>query len=152
MEGAVKAVKFIFWILVAVSVMLFWQVVRSNPSDARTPEINYSTFISQAESGQIERVTITGSRIEGEYRNAKGRFWLTGPSNPTVFLGVLHDKGVEIQFRNGAQGSVLLQLLGTWAPLILLVATWFYMSRRVQRRTNSQSPAGGGLDASGGPS
>jgi cell division protease FtsH len=130
----------IFWLLMVVSAVLFWQVVRVNPSSARTPEISYSTFISQAESGQIARVTITGSRIEGEYRDGKGRFRLTGPNDPAVFLGVLHDKSVEILFREVGEQNLPLQLLGSWAPLILLGALWFFMVRQMQLRRN---PAGG---------
>jgi cell division protease FtsH len=109
----------LFWIVIAISAALLRQVVRSNPRDQRTPEISYSAFISQAEAGEIARVTISGPRIEGEYRNEKGTFRLTGPSNPGPFLGILQDKGVEIRFRDVETQSVPLQLLGSWAPMIL---------------------------------
>jgi ATP-dependent Zn protease len=100
-----------FWFLIVVSAALFWQVVRSNPADRQSPEVDYSTFISQAQAGQIASVRITGARIDGEYRDGKGRFWLTGPSNSTVFLGVLQDKGVEIRFREVQTENLPLQCL-----------------------------------------
>jgi cell division protease FtsH len=139
-----------FWTVVVLSAMLLFQVVRAGP-DAKTPQIPYSTFIAQAEAGQIARVAVTGSRIEGEYRDGKGRFRLTGPNDPAVFLGVLHDKGVEVQFRNVADGNLPLQLLGTWSPLILLGALWFFMIRQQQRqRRPPPQDNGGSLGPSGG--
>jgi cell division protease FtsH len=137
-----------FWIVIVVSALLLWQVVRSSdPANARAPEIDFSTFMAQAEAGQIARVRITGTRIDGEYRTGNGKFWLTGPSNPAVFLGVLQDKGVEIRFRDVQTESVPLQLLGTWAPMILLGAIWFYMIRTLRRRP-PPGATGGNLDPS----
>ena len=142
-------IKIAFWIVIVVSAALLWQVVRSNPSDQRTPEISYSAFLSQAEAGEIARVTITGPRIEGEYRDGKGRFRLTGPSNPGPFLGILQDQGVEIRFRDVETQSVPLQLLGSWAPMILLGALWFFMIRQLRQRRNPPGGAGGSFDPSG---
>jgi cell division protease FtsH len=146
MNSTVKTV--FFWLVIGISASLLWQVVRTNPSNSQTQEISYSTFITQAEAGKIARVSIAGSKIEGEYRDGKGRFQLIGPSNPSAFLGILQDKSVEIRFRDAQQGSLPLQLLGTWAPLILLAALWFFMIRQMQqRRANASS---GGPSSSGG--
>ena len=48
----------------------------------------------------------------------------------------LNDKGVNITFRDVNSGSLPLQLLGTWAPLILLGALWFFMIRQMQTGGN----------------
>jgi len=149
MDRSLKTV--VFWIVIVLSAMLLWDVVHSGSTNAQSPEINYSTFIAKAQSGEIARVSITGDRIQGEYRNGEGKFHLTGPSNPAAFLPILQDKGVEIQFRDAQQGNLPLQLLGTWAPLILLGGLWFFMIWRMQvrQRRPPNSPAGG-FDASGG--
>jgi cell division protease FtsH len=137
-----------FWFLIVVSGVLFWQVVRSNPADRQSgAEIDYSTFISQAQAGQIASVRITGARIDGVYREERGKFWLIGPSNSAVFLGVLQDKGVEIRFRDVQTENLPLQLLGTWAPLILLGALWFFMIR-VWRARIPPGARGSNLDPS----
>jgi ATP-dependent Zn protease len=142
-----RSLSVLFWMLVMVSLLLFWLVIRTNSTGTRIPEIDFSTFMSQAEAGQIARVRITGTRIDGEYRTGNGKFWLTGPSNPAVFLGVLQDKGVEIRFRDVQTQNIPLQLLGTWAPLFLLVILWIIAIRRLGRRGAKQS-AGGNLDPS----
>jgi cell division protease FtsH len=51
-------------------------------------------------------------------------------------IKALHDKGVSMTFRDANSGSWPLQLLGTWAPLILLGALWFFMIRQMQTGGN----------------
>ncbi len=145
MNRIVKAV--VFWAVICVSAMLLWQVGRSTPDDRKIPEIDYSRFMSDVDAGNVASVDITGTRIQGQYRDAKGAFRLIGPSNPGVYLDALRNKGVEIRFRDGGNSSPPLQLLGTWAPLILLGALWFFMIRQMQKRRSIPPegipPAGG---------
>jgi cell division protease FtsH len=147
MNQTIKTI--VFWIVIVVSASLLWQVVRSRSASSPSSEISYSTFISKAQSGEIASVSIMGTRIEGEYRNGKGTFWLAGPSDPAAFLGILQEKGVEIRFRDGSANNTALQLLGTWAPLLLLGALWLVMVRQM-RRKGPPSGSGGSLGPSGG--
>jgi cell division protease FtsH len=149
MDRTVKTV--LFWVAIVLSAMLLWQVVQSGRPSSRIPEITYSTFIAKARAGEIANVIITNDQIEGEYRNGAGAFHLTGPSNAGVFLQVLQDKGVEIRFRDVPEVNLPLQLLGTWAPLILLGGLWFFLVRQNQiRRRKPPGGPGGGLDSSSG--
>lgn len=141
MNSTLKTVA--FWAVIVVSAWLLWQVVRSNAPTSRSPEIPYSTFIAKAQAGEIASVNITGTQILGEYRNGGGTFHLTGPNTPAAYLGTLQDKGVEIQFRDANEGNLPLQLLGTWAPLILLGALWFFMIRQMQRKNRPSNPRSG---------
>jgi len=144
MARTIKTVM--FWIFVCIAAALFWQVVRA-PKNAQSPEITYSTFIAKAQAGEIASVSITGNEIQGVYRNGAGAFHLTGPSNPAAFLGILQDKGIEIRFHRANEANTPLQLLGTWAPLILLGALWFFMIRQMQiRQRRPPSGPGPGLD------
>jgi cell division protease FtsH len=130
----------VFWGIVAIAAMLLWQIVRSTPQDRMGSEISYSRFISEVESGKVATVTINGAQIRGLYREGNGIFHLNGPSDARLFLDTLQNKGVEIWFRDTQSNSVSMQLLGTWAPLILLGVLWFYMIRQLQRR---KPPPGG---------
>jgi cell division protease FtsH len=132
----------VFWFLILVSAMLLWRLVRATPKDSAAPEISYSQFMSEAEAGQVASVSVTGSRIQGHYRDGK-TFHLVGPSNAGVYVDVLRSKGVEVWFKESADQSLSLQLLGTWAPLILLGALWFFMIRQIQRR--GSLPGGGSV-------
>ncbi len=147
MDRTVKTV--LFWILIVFSAVLLWQIVRSGTKNVPSPEISYSTFIAKAEAGAIARVSITGTRIEGEYRNGQGTFRLTGPNNQAAFLEVLQNKGAEIRFRDAPDANPMLQLLGTWAPLLLLGVLWLVMIRQMQGKKPPSGPPGG-LDSSTG--
>jgi cell division protease FtsH len=124
----------VFWFVIGISALLLWQVVKSTPAQQGVSEISYSQFISQVEVGEVAKVTIAGSQIQGRYRSG-GAFRLVGPASQGVFLDLLREKGVEIWFRDAESGSWPSQLLGTWAPLILLAALWFFMIRQMQRRS-----------------
>jgi len=147
MDRTVKTI--LFWVVICVSAMLLWQVVRSTPDDRKIPEIDYSHFMSDVEAGNVASVDIRGTRIQGQYRDGKGSFRLIGPSNPAVYLDALRSKSVEIRFRDGGNSSPPEQLLGTWAPLILLGALWLFMIRQMQKR---RSIPPGGIPPAGGSS
>jgi len=69
---------------------------------------------------------------------------LIGPTSQGALLESLREKNVEIWFRDAANGSWPLQLLGTWAPLLLLAALWFFMIRQMQRRGLTPKAQGDG--------
>lgn len=131
MNKSVKTV--VFWAVIVISAMLLFQVVKAKPTEQATSQISYSQFMAAVESGDVARVTIASNRIRGQYRN-NGAFWLFGPANQSLFLDSLRNKGVEIWFNESSAENFPLQLLGTWAPLLLLGALWFFMIRQMRRR------------------
>lgn len=153
MSNTLKTV--VFWIVIGVTAMLLWQVTRASREDRRVPEISYSRFITEVEAGSVESVTIAGTQIRGQYRDGKEMFHLTGPVNAAAYLDTLRNKGVEIRFRDEQSGLAPLQLLGTWAPLILLGALWLLLIRLMQRKNSlppgSMPPGEGVFGPSGGP-
>lgn len=139
----------VFWLVIFISALLLWSVVRSARSGAPSAEISYSTFMSDVEAGKVVRISITATRIDGQYRDGS-RFHLTGPNDPRLYMGALQDKGVEVRFKDARPDSLPLQLLSSWAPLLLLGAMWFLMIRRFQARRPPNQP-GNTLNPSDGP-
>ena len=136
MNSSLKTI--VFWLVIVVSAMLLWNIVRTSPSDRGTPEITYSRFMDEVDAGKVASVNISGSRIRGVYRGGQS-FTLAGPENAAVYLDHLRSKGVEIRFHEQPRGSA--GLIGTWAPLLLLGVLWFYMIRQMQQR-NRTPPSG----------
>ncbi len=130
----------VFWIVVALSATLLWQVVRAGSQAHKNPDISYSEFMSKVDAGEVVKVSIAGSRIQGLLRDGKA-FSLTGPDNTAAYVNQLHEKGVEVWFRDAPSDSAPLALLSTWAPLFLLVAVWFFMVRQLRRKR--EPPTGG---------
>lgn len=144
MNRGIKTI--LFWLVVSVAAVLLWQVVRSGP-EGRIPEISYSRFLSEVEAGNVATVTIAGAEIQGLYRDGKSAFRLIGPSNPSLYLDQLRERGVEVRFRLANTDNLPLTLLGTWAPLILLGALWFFMIRQMKQlgaQKQANTPQGSG--------
>ncbi len=84
----------------------------------------------------MKEVTITGQEVRGKYRNDGSGFHVIAPPNDPDMIKTLRNKGVSMNIRDITSGSWPLQLLGTWAPLILLAALWFFMIRQMQTGGN----------------
>ncbi len=92
--------------------------------------------MADVDQGNVKEVTITGMEVRGKYRNDNSPFHTTVPVNYPDMYKMLRDKGVTMNIRDMSSGSWPLQLLGTWAPLILLAALWFFMIRQMQTGGN----------------
>ena len=130
MHKTVKAV--IFWAVIVASAFLLWQTVRSGSDkpSGPVPEISYSAFLAQVSAGHVSSVTIAGNVVRG--LDDKGaNFRVVIPSNQTAIMDALQQHGVEIWFRQTAEGNWSTWLLNL-APLILLGALWFFMIRKCE--------------------
>lgn len=138
MNSNVKTV--VFWLVIVISAYLLWQTVKSG-SDQKTSATSYSEFLSEVEAGKVKTVTISRTQITGLHTDGTS-FRLVGPTSQDGLLQTLHEKNVEIWFRDTPESSASTWLLNL-APLILLAALWFFMIRQmkqrlVQKQTNIQ--------------
>ena len=134
MNSTVKTV--VFWLVIVLSAFLLWQVMKAGSAGQKDKEVNFSQFLSDIDQGNVKEVTITGMEVRGKYRNDGSPFHTTAPVNYPDIYKMLRDKGVTMNIRDMSSGSWPLQLLGTWAPLILLAALWFFMIRQMQTGGN----------------
>jgi len=132
-NSTVKTV--IFWLVIVLSAFLLWQVVRTGSNGPKEKAINFSQFLENVDQGNVKEVTITAQEVRGKFKDDTG-FNTTAPANYPDMIKNLRDKGVNINIRDVTNGSWPLQLLGTWAPLILLAALWFFMIRQMQTGGN----------------
>jgi cell division protease FtsH len=131
-NSTVKTV--VFWLVIVLSAVLLWQVVKAGGSGTKQREINFTEFMSQVDSGNVQGVTITGSEVTGSFRNEKTTFHTTVPANYPEMFQILRDKGVNITIKDAQNGSWTWLL--NFAPLILLAALWFIMIRQMQTGGN----------------
>ena len=129
MNSTVKTI--LFWLVIVLSCVLLWQVVKAGGSGAKDAEINFSEFMSQVNQGNVSEVTLIGTEVRGKYRADKKGFHTTVPSNYPDMIKQLQDKAVIITVKDAQSGnwpSWLLQI----APLVLFGALWFIMIRQMQ--------------------
>ena len=80
MNSTVKTV--VFWLVIVLSGVLLWQVVKAGNSGQKEREINFSEFMSQVDEGNVAEVTILSSEVQGKFKNDKA--------------GVPHDHSPEL--------------------------------------------------------
>jgi len=133
-NSTVKTV--VFWLVIVLSAVLLWQVVRTGNGGVKEKEVNFSEFMSQVDAGNVADVTIIGTEVRGKYRNdPKQGFHTTVPPNYPDMYKVLRDKGVNITVKDVQSGSWPTWILN-FAPLILFGALWFFMIRQMQTGGN----------------
>ncbi len=133
MNSTVKQV--VFWLVILLSGVLLWSVVKNNSTGVKEHEINFSQFLSEVDQGKIKDVTVYGPEVRGDYRDEKAGFHTTVPPNYTDMYKALRDKGVNITVKDVSGGgwpSWLLQML----PLVVILGLWFFMIRQMQSGGN----------------
>ncbi|MGC2272926.1 MAG: ATP-dependent metallopeptidase FtsH/Yme1/Tma family protein, partial [Candidatus Sulfotelmatobacter sp.] len=128
MNSTVKTV--VFWVVIGLSALLLWTVIQQGRGGQKEKEISFSQFMSDVNQGVVQEVTVDGQQVHGKAHD--GAFHTTVPANYPDMFKTLNDKGVSVNIKDVNSGSWSLQLLGTWAPLILLGALWFFMIRQMQ--------------------
>jgi cell division protease FtsH len=132
-NSTVKTV--VFWLVIVLSGVLLWQVVKGANSGAKDREINFSEFLSNVDQGNVSEVTIIGQEVRGKFKNDKAGFHSTVMSGYTDMIKELRDKGVNITVKDAQAGGWPSWLLNL-APFILLGALWFFMIRQMQTGGN----------------
>ena len=134
MNSTVKQV--VFWLVIVLSGVLLWQVVTKSGSGVKEHEINFTDFTKAVNDGRVNTVTILGSEVRGTYRDdPKATFHTTIPANYPDTIKQLQEKGVNITVKD-TSGSGYGTLLLNFAPILLLVALWFFMIRQMQTGGN----------------
>ncbi len=134
MNPTIKTV--VFWLVILISAFLLWKVVQAPGIQPKTREISYSEFLSQVDAGNVVKVTISQNQVYGKYYDGSP-FRVTVPASQEGMLQSLRQKKVQIVVRDTSGGGFGFQLLGTWAPLIVLAALWFFMIRQMQAKRGS---------------
>ena len=94
MNSTVKTV--LFWVLIIVSAVLLWQVVKSARDGQKDTELNVSQFMSDVDQGTIRELTVNGMEVRGKHKDGSA-FHTTAPSNyfTPEMLKSLQSKGVN---------------------------------------------------------
>ncbi len=133
MNSTVKTV--LFWLLIGVSALLLWQVVKSARDGQKDAELKTSQFMNEVEQNNVQEFVVNGMEVRGKLRNGSA-FHTTAP--PTYFtpemLKSLDSKGVSNDFRdiNGGNWAWVIQVV----PIVLIGAVWIFMIRQMQTGGN----------------
>ena len=124
------AKNLILWLVIAVVLMSVFQSF--SPSESSRSQTDYTTFLREAEQGNIREVRINN---DGEIRGTKR----SGETFQT-FVPYFNDKLVSDLVKNDVrvygeppeEQSLLTSIFISWFPMLLLIGVWIFFMRQMQ--------------------
>src|SRR5213080_4852358 len=90
LNSTVKTVA--FWLVILLSGVLLWQVVKAGGSANKGSEITFSKFLQDVDRGDVNDVTIVGtSEVHGRYKSGGAGFRTTAYANYPEMIKNLRD-------------------------------------------------------------
>ena len=123
--------SFMLWMLIVLVLLGVFTFFQSPHSNLTGTEIPYSQFINEVDQRKVSGVNITGNEIRGEYEGGQS-FFTYAPYDPSL-VDRLQRNGVSITARPESGLHWLLSLLISWLPFVVLIGTWLFLARRMQR-------------------
>ncbi|MFZ0662660.1 MAG: ATP-dependent zinc metalloprotease FtsH [Acidobacteriaceae bacterium] len=133
MNSTVKQI--IFWVFIFACLIVLWRVFQTGTGSGKEKEISFSEFLEDAQQGQITDVTITGNDARGALKSGKETFHTVVPANYPHLYDVLQQNKVKVTIKDNSS-SAWWSIMINVAPLLILVALWFFMIRQMQSGGN----------------
>jgi cell division protease FtsH len=118
------------WVAIGLLLIALFKMFESDSPRSGYAQLSYSQFLAKVNEGAVSDVTIRGPEITG---HASGQQFTTyAPEDPKL-VETLTARGVEIKAGPQEDGtSPLMQILISWAPLIIIVGIWIFFMRQMQ--------------------
>src|SRR5471032_311120 len=94
--------------------------------------IDYSQFLTEVKSNNVDSVTLKGEIIEGKRRDGNQFVTYNPETSNSALIGTLQQQGVKFRGEAPKQQSVFLQLLISAFPILILIGFWAYFMRQMQ--------------------
>ena len=119
---------FIVIIVVLLSVVQGLSGVSGQPPEKR----DYSEFLVQIRSGEVQRVEFEGERINYGNRQPLQYYTISPETDNNTLIGILEDNRVHFTAQEPKSQSLIGQLLISSFPILLLIGVWIYFMRQMQ--------------------
>jgi cell division protease FtsH len=127
-----------FWLVLLVAVAFLVYMLQAGMT-AGVKELTFSEFMDKVDAGQIAQVEISGSRVEGAFKDkTQGKFKTFIPAEYAAysdFYGRLRQQGVEIKVKDVTGPSWLAYGINL-LPILLIVGFWIFIMRQMQAGGN----------------
>ncbi len=119
---------FIVIIVVLLSVVQGLSGVSGQPPEKR----DYSEFLVQIRSGEVQRVEFDHERINFGNRQPLQYYTISPETDNNTLIGILEDNRVRFTAQEPKSQSLIGQLLISSFPILLLIGVWIYFMRQMQ--------------------
>ena len=120
----------VIWTVIAVVILSLFSGIngRNNASD----EYNYSEFMQQVQTGQVQEVTIAGREISGTLKSGQSFITFSPETDNSALVGELLNSKVKISGKAPEKQSFLAKIFIHWFPFLLLIGVWIFFMRQMQ--------------------
>lgn len=119
----------ILWLVVAVILMTLFESFNSSDNSGRMED--YTSFVREVQSDQIQEVVFDGKVINGVKKNGE-RFLTVMPLSDPAIIDSLLSHNVRASGTKPEEQSLLLSIFVSWFPMLLLIGVWIFFSRQMQ--------------------
>jgi len=121
----------ILWVVIAVVLMAIFQGY--SPSTTNMQKLDYSVFLDDVQSGQIQKVQVKNDQrtIEGMKKNGD-KFTTIMPMYDQDLINDLNRKGIDFSGQEAEESGFLTQIFISWFPMLLLIGVWIFFMRQMQ--------------------
>ena len=119
---------FIVIIVVLLSVVQGLSGVSGPPPE----KADYSEFLRQVRSGNVQRVEFENERIRYGSRQPLAYYTISPETDNNTLIGLLEDNDVQFTAQEPKSQSLIGQLLISSFPILLLIGVWIYFMRQMQ--------------------
>ena len=119
------------FVVVAVVLMSVFQNL-SGINGTNIERQDYSDFLKQIRSGQIQRVEFQGEKITYGDREPLSFYTISPETDNNALIGLLEDNNVRFTAEEPETQSLIGQLLISSFPILLLIGVWIYFMRQMQ--------------------
>ncbi|ABV88384.1 ATP-dependent zinc metalloprotease FtsH [Shewanella pealeana] len=125
------AKNLILWVVIAVVLMSVFQGY--SPSSSTKQKMDYSTFLDDVRSGQINTVEVKSDQRTIEGTTTTGEKFVTIMPMPDLdLINDLDRKGIMMKGQEAEESGFLTQIFISWFPMLLLIGVWIFFMRQMQ--------------------
>jgi cell division protease FtsH len=119
------------WVVIgAVLLTLFQQL---NPYQSSSAATDYSTFMSEARSGQVASVVVDNNRVLKAVTKDGRSITVYTPGVQDIWMvSDLMRYGVTVKATEPKDESFLTSVFVSWFPMLLLIGVWIFFMRQMQ--------------------
>jgi cell division protease FtsH len=104
----------------------------SGVSGAAPERQDYSEFLREVKSGNVQRAEFDGEKINYGSRTPLEYYTISPETDNNTLIGILEDNGVQFTAQEPESQSLIGQLLISSFPILLLIGVWIYFMRQMQ--------------------
>lgn len=127
--------NFAVWIVIAILLFALFSLFQGQASRSKTDELDYSTFLSKVNSGEVQTVTITDAGMGSSYLSGKftnNEAFATYAPFDGDLIKLLKEKNISFNAKPAQNDSFLSNALLYWLPTLLLIGVWVFFIRQMQ--------------------